>query len=986
MSMEESQYSLDFDDQPSTDLKQENSLTSHVSESRLPIPLGDQMESKPFSALEDSKKLEAAYALLERDDARQPAKGAPSIRTSFAPTKNSASIVSASELVEPTTPSRGSTQTSSLSPQKSLANMTNSPSPAPLSLSAPKTSDSPTMRVAPMPTFSSTTASSVAPTAVAMNPRAAQTSELTRGNASAASLPSAVSQGISMSVPEFPAKSLSSQPSASTTDQQPKDAAATTNAAVGNAFLSKSLNISVSTIKEPTIIETKGANSYKAPISRVQKGSIEFALTHKPYLDVGLSFALDNIGKITGSQKLPGDSISELALSTSIVGGGSYFSAPGTSSLNKLPINTELFERGQASSFHRHDGSSTRGIAESKTDGFHAQEHSAKITNAKPYSASGTAAMGMVQTNALSGRKTVTNSGESVVSISQNKTNQTIKQKGMAGFVSEPWTVDAVDASKPRPHEIAQALVFQAGQSLTLPESGNALTAVPQDIQESLDEQRRSRHLEQIEELAPNAAQLLQKKVLTLTPLKTDHTNRRTQRSRSSGATGSLRETLPPSDHRLITECLELAATKAELKATLKDQIQKQLLEARQTVLAKLSVDRQAEKAKEEKVVEFAEKKLEAYRRIKALQMDKGSAVAAREEEKEQLRQQMLQEQAEARAAKAAESHRLAKERKAAIVAQSKERNRLMEEAVFTKLAESAQTITAKLEIQAKANELKAAEREKRIQEKTAFAAQAERLKTLERAMALNDKDQNFHQVKAQREQELEMHTTQKRTRELTAFFRAEQRRQMMDEKRAAEQELGRIRQTAEAVLAKTRKQTEQQRSIKLNQLYAEQLKKQLASGEVLTEPLAVTPGPGEYFKNVVKEIKPGGGYMASSRPEAAISAVPGPGTYEVSAETGHGASGASGSVPFASRGKTDVDWLMLRAAKIPGVGQYDVASKSNRGRSVKLTSKGTTQLDIIIERAKKLPGPGDYTLSQDATHKPHSLEAYLLGECDVIA
>ncbi len=125
---------------------------------------------------------------------------------------------------------------------------------------------------------------------------------------------------------------------------------------------------------------------------------------------------------------------------------------------------------------------------------------------------------------------------------------------------------------------------------------------------------------------------------------------------------------------------------------------------------------------------------------------------------------------------------------------------------------------------------------------------------------------------------------------------------------------------------------------------------------------------------------------MASSRPEAAISAVPGPGTYEVSAETGHGASGASGSVPFASRGKTDVDWLMLRAAKIPGVGQYDVASKSNRGRSVKLTSKGTTQLDIIIERAKKLPGPGDYTLSQDATHKPHSLEAYLLGECDVIA
>ena len=78
----------------------------------------------------------------------------------------------------------------------------------------------------------------------------------------------------------------------------------------------------------------------------------------------------------------------------------------------------------------------------------------------------------------------------------------------------------------------------------------------------------------------------------------------------------------------------------------------------------------------------------------------------------------------------------------------------------------------------------------------------------------------------------------------------------------------------------------------------------------------------------------------------------------------------------------------MFLAAKVEtefAPGKAGAVKLVESGRSVKLTSKGTTQLDRIIDNAKRLPGPGDYNLSNDATHKPGSMEAYLLGESDTM-
>jgi len=517
---------------------------------------------------------------------------------------------------------------------------------------------------------------------------------------------------------------------------------------------------------------------------------------------------------------------------------------------------------------------------------------------------------------------------------------------------------------------------------------------VPASLAGALEEQKKSRNVKELLALAPSVGPLLNKKMLS--PIKPQNmgdtgiaaqaSKKRVSRSGGGGTSARhTRRSAGTADQVLLAECLELAATDAELKAALNAQIQAQLQSARQAVLEKLQLDRNKELRQEEKVIEYAEKKFEARRRIQAMQSSKGNKQAEQEASKENFRQDMLREQAAIRAAKAEENIEAARERKAAIKEAMAERRKSMEEAVFSKIADSTLKIAEKEEARAREHAERALQREQLIQQKTAFAAELEYQKTAKRATALNNKDENFSRVKTQREHFHEMKVTQKRTREVASCFRAEQRRNMLEAKRAAEQELGRIRQTAEAVLAKTRKMTNDSRSIKLNKIYAEQLQEQLAAGATVGEPLYVTPGPGEYFKNITKELNPGGGYMASSRPDSVVSEVPGPGTYEVGAETGHGAGGASGVIPFMSRGKTDVGWTMLRASKLPGVGQYNVAGKGKPSRSVKLNSKGTTQLDTIIENARKLPGPGYYNLSQDATHKAGSLEAYLLGESHVI-
>jgi hypothetical protein len=79
-------------------------------------------------------------------------------------------------------------------------------------------------------------------------------------------------------------------------------------------------------------------------------------------------------------------------------------------------------------------------------------------------------------------------------------------------------------------------------------------------------------------------------------------------------------------------------------------------------------------------------------------------------------------------------------------------------------------------------------------------------------------------------------------------------------------------------------------------------------------------------------------------------------------------------------RGKTDVDWTILSASKLPGVGQYNISSRPKTSPAIVLTKKGTTQLDLIIKRAAELPGPGDYDILS-STPVPGGLEMFLLGQ-----
>lgn len=82
--------------------------------------------------------------------------------------------------------------------------------------------------------------------------------------------------------------------------------------------------------------------------------------------------------------------------------------------------------------------------------------------------------------------------------------------------------------------------------------------------------------------------------------------------------------------------------------------------------------------------------------------------------------------------------------------------------------------------------------------------------------------------------------------------------------------------------------------------------------------------------------------------------------------------------IPFAPRGKTDVDWTVLNASKLPGVGQYNI-SRPKTVSAVSFPKKGTSGLDLTIKRAASLPGVGDYDIA-DSTPAKGGLEVFLLG------
>ncbi|KAJ1484465.1 hypothetical protein T484DRAFT_1797028 [Baffinella frigidus] len=86
---------------------------------------------------------------------------------------------------------------------------------------------------------------------------------------------------------------------------------------------------------------------------------------------------------------------------------------------------------------------------------------------------------------------------------------------------------------------------------------------------------------------------------------------------------------------------------------------------------------------------------------------------------------------------------------------------------------------------------------------------------------------------------------------------------------------------------------------------------------------------------------------------------VPDPGLYNIT-----NSSPARGGKFNMSKPKSDVDWLILRASKIPAPGHYGVPDIRTGMLGARFsTARPKTSLDWEIARAKKTPGPGAYNV-----------------------
>jgi hypothetical protein len=364
-------------------------------------------------------------------------------------------------------------------------------------------------------------------------------------------------------------------------------------------------------------------------------------------------------------------------------------------------------------------------------------------------------------------------------------------------------------------------------------------------------------------------------------------------------------------------------------------------------------------------------------KRVAAIQESKSKSFALKEKGNEAHRHQALQMEAEERARIHEEKKRAASSRRQKIEAAKKERSKRLEDAVLTKL----QTAETKLRLRhdelANTNSMKAEQKSLKLLKVGHRALEIEKEGMIKKQKAIEEKEKRFRDTKGQLEEKHHLLVTRQSDELIQSLLMAEQRRLLIEEQKAGEQELARIKQSKEAVLANSRASAKAERPIKLNKVYAEQLR--LGSSQTKnTTSLFESPGPGSYFReNSNAAISCRGGYMASSRPNDRANENPGPGTYSLQQKEGRE---GSGSVPFGGRGKSDVDWTILMASKLPGVGQYDLHKSSQPRGAAKILGKGKTELDKVILKAKRMPGPGDYELIADGKPRPNTIDAYILG------
>ena len=137
--------------------------------------------------------------------------------------------------------------------------------------------------------------------------------------------------------------------------------------------------------------------------------------------------------------------------------------------------------------------------------------------------------------------------------------------KNIAGFVSAPW--ENVRGSGGSPVLMATTLVGEVGFE------GNKKSRkkVPGALTQSLDKQLLNKHAEEMMALSPAVGTLLQRKLIT-------SPSRGTTRTKTKKGKGTAKS-ISSKDDLLMTECLTLAATQAELQSNIDRQVKEHLMQ-----------------------------------------------------------------------------------------------------------------------------------------------------------------------------------------------------------------------------------------------------------------------------------------------------------------------------------------------------------------------------------------------------------------------
>lgn len=427
-----------------------------------------------------------------------------------------------------------------------------------------------------------------------------------------------------------------------------------------------------------------------------------------------------------------------------------------------------------------------------------------------------------------------------------------------------------------------------------------------------------------------------------------------------------------PLSNQLIKNLLEFIAYEIELTTDIERRLAAEKDNAYSDIERISDQQRQQLQQVEQRATQFNEKVVSAKQKIKGTNEKKRDELMKKTQSKHDKLMQSQQRMMEYREKAAHEA--LSKKDFKKISEEIEEmRHRYFENNVNNKQERYEATNGMRLQ---KLNEdinAKAKQRDDLIMSKQAYSSQTDNEFRVKSAQSLLEKEEVFTKRMDDIEGERKKTFESQREREKRLGFQAEQRRRAIETKKLADAAVLAIKDDKFKIAQHTSREMQAEIPhviLKVKQAY---------SSKSNALQINSSPGPGDYDISNPTRFK--GGYMGGrhegSSSFARPTTSPGPGHYDIAGKGGR--FDASGALPFAGRGKTDVDWKILFAKQIPGPGYYDIdhngtpnpSAKNTTGTAsgIRFNSRGKTDLDWKILTASQLPGPGYYDVQGDRRH-----------------